>query len=261
MAENEQLIENVPIAEEMSRSYLNYSMSVLLARALPDVRDGLKPVQRRILYTMLEEGLTPDRPRTKCAKICGACSGNYHPHGEGVVYPTLARLAQNFTMRYPLISPQGNFGSVDGDPPAAMRYTEARLAPISMELLEDLDRETVDWVPNYSQTLNEPLVLPGKFPNLLCNGGSGIAVGMATNLPPHNLTEVVNAILHRIDHPDCTIADLMTHLPGPDFPTYGVILGTRGIKSMYETGRGSIVMQAKTAIEPTDGGCSVIVIS
>ncbi len=261
MAENEQLIENVPIAEEMSRSYLNYAMSVLLARALPDVRDGLKPVQRRILYTMLEEGLTPDRPRTKCAKICGACSGNYHPHGEGVVYPTLARLAQNFTMRYPLISPQGNFGSVDGDPPAAMRYTEARLAPISMELLEDLDRETVDWVPNYSQTLNEPLVLPGKFPNLLCNGGSGIAVGMATNLPPHNLTEVVNAILHRIDHPDCTIADLMTHLPGPDFPTYGVILGTRGIKSMYETGRGSIVMQAKTAIEPTDGGRSVIVIS
>jgi len=261
LAENEQLIENVPIAEEMSRSYLNYAMSVLLARALPDVRDGLKPVQRRILYTMLEEGLTPDRPRTKCAKICGACSGNYHPHGEGVVYPTLARLAQNFTMRYPLISPQGNFGSVDGDPPAAMRYTEARLAPISMELLEDLDRETVDWVPNYSQTLNEPLVLPGKFPNLLCNGGSGIAVGMATNLPPHNLTEVVNAILHRIDHPDCTIADLMTHLPGPDFPTYGVILGTRGIKSMYETGRGSIVMQAKTAIEPTDGGRSVIVIS
>jgi DNA gyrase subunit A len=261
LADNEQLIENIPIAEEMSRSYLNYAMSVLLARALPDVRDGLKPVQRRILYTMLEEGLTPDRPRTKCAKICGACSGNYHPHGEGVVYPTLARLAQSFTMRYPLISPQGNFGSVDGDPPAAMRYTEARLAPISMELLEDLDRETVDWVPNYSQTLNEPLVLPGKFPNLLCNGGSGIAVGMATNLPPHNLSEVVNAILHRIDHPDCTIADLMTHLPGPDFPTYGVILGTRGIKSMYETGRGSIVMQAKTAIEPTDGGRSVIVIS
>lgn len=254
-------IETVPIAEEMSRSYVNYAMSVIIARALPDVRDGMKPVQRRILYTMLEGGWSPDRARTKCAKICGDCAGNYHPHGETVIYPTLVRMAQDFTMRYPLISPQGNFGNVDGDPPAAMRYTEARLSPIAMEMLEDIDRETVDWVPNYSQSLNEPVFLPGKFPNLLCNGGSGIAVGMATNLPPHNLTEVVNAILRRIENPKCELDELMQHLPGPDFPTYGVILGTRGIRSMYETGRGSIIMQAKTAIEPADGGRSKIVVS
>lgn len=245
----------------MSRSYVNYAMSVIIARALPDVRDGLKPVQRRILYAMLEGGYTADRQRTKCAKICGDTSGDFHPHGNEVIYPTLVRMAQDFTMRYPLIDPQGNFGNIDGDPPAAMRYTEARLSKIAMEMLEDIERETVDWSPNYLQTKNEPLMLPGKFPNLLCNGGTGIAVGMATNIPPHNLNEVVEAILLRVNNPKCTVDDLMKVLPGPDFPTYGMILGTKGIRSMYETGRGSVVMQAKTAIEPTEGGRSVIVVS
>lgn len=245
----------------MSRSYVNYAMSVIIARALPDVRDGLKPVQRRILYAMLEGGYTADRQRTKCAKICGDTSGDFHPHGNEVIYPTLVRMAQDFTMRYPLIDPQGNFGNIDGDPPAAMRYTEARLSKIAMEMLEDIERETVDWSPNYLQTKNEPLMLPGKFPNLLCNGGTGIAVGMATNIPPHNLNEVVEAILLRVREPKCTIDELLKVLPGPDFPTYGMILGTKGIRNMYETGRGSVVMQAKTAIEPTEGGRSVIVVS
>jgi DNA gyrase subunit A len=261
LPENESVVERTLIHEEMSRSYVNYAMSVIIARALPDVRDGLKPVQRRILYAMLEGGYTADRQRTKCAKICGDTSGDFHPHGNEVIYPTLVRMAQDFTMRYPLIDPQGNFGNIDGDPPAAMRYTEARLSKIAMEMLEDIERETVDWSPNYLQTKNEPLMLPGKFPNLLCNGGTGIAVGMATNIPPHNLNEVVEAILLRVNNPKCTVDDLMKVLPGPDFPTYGMILGTKGIRSMYETGRGSVVMQAKTAIEPTEGGRSVIVVS
>lgn len=261
MPEELETIETVAIHEEMARSYVNYAMSVIIARALPDVRDGLKPVQRRILYTMLQGGYTPDRARTKCAKICGDCSGDFHPHGQDVIYPTLVRMAQDFNMRYPLVDPQGNFGSIDGDPPAAMRYTEARASKIAMELLEDIDRETVDWVPNYLQTKNEPTVLPGKFPNLLCNGTSGIAVGMATNMPPHNLNEVVEAIKLRLSNPKCTVDDIMKVLPGPDFPTYGLIFGTRGIRSMYETGRGSIVMQAKTAIEQADGGKSTIVIT
>jgi DNA gyrase subunit A len=260
MPENEELLV-IPVADEMRRSYVNYAMSVIIARALPDVRDGLKPVQRRLLYSMYQGNYTPDRARTKCAKICGDCQGNFHPHGQEVIYPTLVRMAQDFSLRYPMIDPQGNFGSVDGDPPAAMRYTEARLSKIAIEMLEDIERETVDWTMNYLNTLNEPMVLPGRFPNLLCNGSQGIAVGMATSMPPHNLTEVCDAILLRITEPNCTVDDILKVLPGPDFPTYGTILGKKGIREMYETGRGRIIMQAKYAIEPTDGGRSIIVIS
>jgi DNA gyrase subunit A len=251
----------VNVEEELGRSYVNYAMSVIIARALPDARDGLKPVQRRILYAMRTLNVTPDSGHVKCAKITGQTSGDYHPHGDQVIYPTLVRMAQSWSMRYPLIDGQGNFGSIDGDSPAAQRYTEARLTPLSMEMLEDLDRETVDWIPNYSQTTNEPTVLPSRFPNLLCNGSQGIAVGMATNLPPHNLTEVCNALLLMLDKPDCTLDEVMEVLPGPDFPTYGVIMGSKGIRSAYETGRGSIVMQAKTMIEPGDAGKSVIVVT
>jgi DNA gyrase subunit A len=260
--ENDPQIQLVNVDDELSRSYVNYAMSVIIARALPDVRDGLKPVQRRILYAMRTLNLTPDNAHTKCAKVAGETQANYHPHGQEVIYPTLVRLAQPWSMRYPLVDGQGNFGSIDGDSPAAMRYTECRLAPVAMEMLEDLDRETVDWMPTYlGTTQTEPMVLPGKFPNLLCNGGQGIAVGMATNLPPHNLTEVCNAILHRIDHPESTLDDIMEILPGPDFPTYGIIMGRKGIRSAYETGRGSIVMQAKTMIEPGEAGKSVIVVT
>ncbi len=254
-------IEVIRVEEELSRSYVNYAMSVIIARALPDVRDGLKPVQRRILYAMRQLNLAPDSGYMKCAKVAGQTSGDYHPHGEQVIYPTLVRMAQHWSMRYPLIDGQGNFGSIDGDSPAAMRYTEARLTPVAMELMEDLDRETVDWMPNYSQTLNEPIVFPGKFPNLLCNGGTGIAVGMATNMPPHNLTEVCEALLMRIDRPDSTLDDVMGVVPGPDFPTYGAIIGKQGIRNAYESGRGSIVMQAKTMIETGDAGKSIIIVS
>lgn len=252
---------SIDVQEELGRSYVNYAMSVIIARALPDVRDGLKPVQRRILYAMRQLNLTAGGSYTKCAKVCGYTSGDYHPHGEAIIYPTLVRMAQPFNMRYPLIEGQGNFGSVDGDSPAAMRYTECRLTPLSMEMLEDLDKESIEWVPNYLQSTNEPTVLPGKFPNLLCNGGSGIAVGMATNLPPHNLTEVCNAILHRVDHPECNLDDVMEIMPGPDFPTYGTIMGVKGIRSAYETGRGSIIVQAKTMIEPGEMGKSTIVVT
>lgn len=261
MADQDPNVQIVDVAEELGRSYVNYAMSVIIARALPDVRDGLKPVQRRILYAMRELNLTAGGPFAKCAKICGQTSGDFHPHGESVVYPTLVRLAQDWVMRYPLVLGQGNFGNVDGDRAAAMRYTEARLTPIAMEMMEDLDKETVDWTPNYSQTLEEPTVLPGKFPNLLCNGSQGIAVGMATSLPPHNLTEVCNALLMRIDRPESTLEDVMTVLPGPDFPTYGIIMGQQGIKNAYLTGRGQIVMQAKTMIEPGDMGKSLIVVT
>lgn len=254
-------VQVVPVADEMRKSYVNYAMSVIVARALPDVRDGLKPVQRRILYAMLQGGYTPDRPRTKSAKIAGDTQGDYHPHGQEVIYPTLVRMAQDFSLRYPLIDPQGNFGSIYGDPPAAMRYTEARLSPIAMEMLEDIERETVDWTPTYLQTKNEPVFLPAKFPNLLCNGATGIAVGMATNMPPHNLNEVVAAILMRLDNPKCTVDELMTVLPGPDFPTYGMIMGVQGIREMYATGRGRMIVQAKTAIEEAEGGKSKIVIT
>ncbi|MER3559372.1 MAG: DNA gyrase subunit A, partial [Armatimonadota bacterium] len=254
-------VRQIPVEEEMKRSYLDYAMSVIIARALPDVRDGLKPVQRRILYVMRELGLTPESAPTKSAKVCGETTANYHPHGQEVVYPTLVRMAQDFNMRYPLVDGQGNFGSIDGDPPAAMRYTEVRLTPIAMEMLADIEKETVDWMPNYLQSTDEPTVLPARFPNLICNGGSGIAVGMATNIPPHNLSEVVDALIYRLEHPNCTLDAIMKWLPGPDFPTGGLILGTRGIRQAYETGRGSIVVQAKTQIEPLDGGKSAIVIT
>lgn len=254
-------ISIVNVEDELGRSYVNYAMSVIIARALPDARDGLKPVQRRILYAMRQLNLTPGGPFTKCAKVAGDTQGNWHPHGQEVIYPTLVRLAQPWNMRYPLIEGQGNFGSVDGDSAAAMRYTECRLTPLALEMLEDLDRETVDWIPNYLQSANEPTVLPGKFPNLLCNGGQGIAVGMATNLPPHNLTEVLNAALYRIENPESTLDDIMAILPGPDFPTYGTIMGVKGIRNAYETGRGSIVLQAKTMIEPGEMGKSTIVVT
>ncbi|MHB8635487.1 MAG: DNA gyrase subunit A [Fimbriimonadaceae bacterium] len=258
---DEENIQIVKVEEELGRSYVNYAMSVIIARALPDVRDGLKPVQRRILYAMRNLTLSPDRPHRKCAKIAGDTSGDYHPHGEQVIYPTLVRMAQPWSLRYPLVDGQGNFGSIDGDNPAAMRYTEARLMPVAMELMEDLDRETIDWILNYSQEKFEPTVFPGKFPNLICNGSQGIAVGMATNLPPHNLTEVCNALLLRIDDPSCGLDQIMEVLPGPDFPTYGIIVGTKGIRSAYESGRGSIVLQARTTIEPGDSGKSVIVVT
>ncbi|MCE9557341.1 MAG: DNA topoisomerase 4 subunit A [Armatimonadetes bacterium] len=259
--EQDPQISSINVDEELSRSYVNYAMSVIISRALPDGRDGLKPVQRRILYAMRMLNLTPENQYAKCAKVCGQTSGDLHPHGESVIYPTLVRMAQPWSLRYPLVDGQGNFGNIDGDSPAAMRYTEARVTPLAMEMLEDLDRETVDWTPNYSQTLNEPTVLPGKFPNLICNGSQGIAVGMATNLPPHNLTEVSNAILMRVEKPECSLEEIMTVLPGPDFPTYGIIMGTKGILSAYQTGRGSIIMQAKTMIEPGDSGKSLIVVT
>ncbi len=261
MAENDSQLSQVNVDEELGRSYVNYAMSVIIARARPDVRDGLKPVQRRILYAMRVLNVTPDSGHVKCAKVCGQTSGDYHPHGEAVIYPTLVRMAQPWSLRYPMIDGQGNFGSIDGDGPAAMRYTEARLTPLAMEMMEDLDRETVDWVDNYSQTVKEPKVLPGRFPNLLCNGSQGIAVGMATELPPHNLTEVCNGIIMRLDNPDCTLDQIMTVIPGPDFPTYGMIMGVKGIRSAYESGRGSITMQAKTMIELGDAGKSVIVVT
>ena len=239
----------VEIEAEMKKSYLDYAMSVIVARAIPDVRDGLKPVQRRILVAMNDLGLASNRGYRKCAKICGDTSGNYHPHGEAVIYPTLVRLAQSFNMRYPLIDGQGNYGSVDGDPPAAMRYTEARLAKITEEMLSDLEKETVDFIPNFDQTREEPVVLPSKIPNLLVNGASGIAVGMATNIPPHNLGEIIDATVVLIDKPDTSLKEVMKLVPGPDFPTGGYISGAEGILSAYKTGRGSFTMRAKAAIE------------
>src|SRR5216683_482672 len=239
----------VEIEAEMKKSYLDYAMSVIVARAIPDVRDGLKPVQRRILVAMNDLGLASNRGYRKCAKICGDTSGNYHPHGEAVIYPTLVRLAQSFNMRYPLIDGQGNYGSVDGDPPAAMRYTEARLAKISEEILADLEKETVDFIPNFDQTREEPVVLPSRIPNLLVNGASGIAVGMATNIPPHNLGEIIDPTVMLIEKPDTTLKEIMKVVPGPDFPTGGYISGAEGIVSAYKTGRGSFTMRAKAAIE------------
>jgi DNA gyrase subunit A len=239
----------IDIEAEMKRSYLDYAMSVIVARAIPDVRDGLKPVQRRILIAMNDLGLASNRGFRKCAKICGDTSGNYHPHGEAVIYPTMVRMAQNFNMRYMLVDGQGNFGSVDGDPPAAMRYTEARLSRVAEELLADLEKETVDFVPNFDQTREEPSILPAKTPNLLVNGASGIAVGMATNIPPHNMCEVIEATVMLIEKPDVTLKDVMKVMPGPDFPTGGYIAGKEGILSAYKTGRGTFTMRAKAAIE------------
>src|SRR3984893_8790877 len=251
----------VEIEAEMKKSYLDYAMSVIVARAIPDVRDGLKPVQRRILVAMNDLGLASNRGYRKCAKICGDTSGNYHPHGEAVIYPALVRLAQDFNMRYPLIDGQGNFGSVDGDPPAAMRYTEARLAKISEDILADLEKETVDFVPNFDQTREEPFVLPSRIPNLLVNGASGIAVGMATNIPPHNLREIVDAAMLLIEKPDTTLKEVMKIVPGPDFPTGAYIAGREGIEAAYKTGRGSFTMRAKAAIEETTKDRESIVIT
>lgn len=241
------------VEEEMKESYLRYSMSVIIARALPDVRDGLKPSQRRILFAMRQLNLSPGSKHRKCAKICGDTSGDFHPHGETVIYPTLARLAQSWVMRYPLIDGQGNFGSVDGDPPAAMRYTEARLTRPCMALMEDLDKETVDFIANYDETKKEPVVLPAKFPNLLCNGSSGIAVGMATNIPPHNLSELIAATLLVVDDSKTTIDQIMEVMPAPDFPTGGVICGYRGIKEAYHTGKGKICLRGLVRTEEQEG--------
>jgi len=250
-----------PVEREMQEAYLDYAMSVIVSRALPDVRDGLKPVQRRILVAMHDLGLAPNRPYRKCAKICGDTSGNYHPHGEGVIYPTLVRMAQPWVMRYPLVDGQGNFGSLDDDPPAQMRYTEARLTAVAMEMLADLDKETVDFVPNFDQSREEPTVLPARFPNLLVNGASGIAVGMATNIPPHNLREICDALVALLEDPTRSTEDLMKIVRGPDFPTGGLILGREGIRETYTQGRGTIVMRAKAHIEELRGGRRAIVVT
>ena len=245
----DQKIIQSELVHEMQTSYIEYAMSVIVGRALPDVRDGLKPVHRRILYAMYEDNLTSDKPFKKSATCVGDVLGRYHPHGDASVYDAMVRLAQDFSMRYMLVDGHGNFGSVDGDPPAAYRYTEARLSKISNEMLRDLEKDTVDWDPNFDESRKEPRVLPSRFPNLLVNGSSGIAVGMATNIPPHNLTEAINACLCVLDNPEATLADLMEHLPGPDFPTRGLILGRAGIRAAYATGRGRVTMRARTELE------------
>ena len=254
-------IEPIELEDEMRSSFIDYAMSVLTDRALPDVRDGLKPSQRRILVAMNDLGLAPNKQHRKCAKIAGDTSGNYHPHGEAVIYPTLVRMAQDFNMRYTLVDGQGNFGSVEGDSPAAMRYTEARFSKIAVEMLRDIDANTVDWMPNYDETRREPKVLPSRMPNLLVNGAAGIAVGMATNIPPHNLGEVVDATMHMVDNPEATADDLMQFIQGPDFPTGGVILGTGGFKEAYRTGRGRVRVRAKAHTEQIKGNRSAIVVT
>ncbi len=252
---------NAPIEEEMRKSYLDYAMSVIVGRALPDIRDGLKPVHRRVLYTMQLLGLAFNRGYKKSARVVGDCMGKFHPHGDSAIYETLVRMVQDFSLRYPLVDGQGNFGSIDGDPAAAMRYTEARMARIAHELLADIDKDTVDLVPNYDENEQEPVVLPTRIPNLLVNGSAGIAVGMATNIPPHNLTEVVEALVALIDRPDTTIEALMKIVTGPDFPTAGYIYGTGGIREAYTTGRGSITLRAKAHAEKMRGGREAIIIS
>jgi DNA gyrase subunit A len=259
--EPQERLEDVLILDELKNSYLNYAMSVIVSRALPDVRDGLKPSQRRILVAMNDLNLGPRSRHRKCAKIVGDTSGNYHPHGDQATYGTLVRLAQDWNMRYTLVDPQGNFGSIDADPPAAMRYTEARLASPAMDMLEDLEYDTVDFVPNYDETRMEPTVLPARFPNLLVNGSTGIAVGMATNLPPHNIAEVCDALLLIIDDPKCGFKDIMQKLPGPDFPTGGIICGKKGIIDAYTKGKGHLVVRAKADIEPSKRGKECIVIT
>ena len=249
------------IEDELKKSFISYAMAVIVTRALPDVRDGLKPVHRRILYSMNEMGITPDKPYRKSARIVGDVLGKYHPHGDSSVYDAMVRLAQDFSIRYTLIEGQGNFGSVDGDGAAAMRYTEARLSKLSMEMVRDIEKETVDFYPNFDETLMQPAVMPSRFPNLLVNGSSGIAVGMATNIPPHNLGEVIDAVVHMIEHPDCTVDDLMQFVKGPDFPTGGVILGKRGIYDAYHEGRGRIIVRAKSEIEEMSQGRQRIVVT
>src|SRR5579884_3781413 len=254
-------IEPRGLEEEMRSAYLDYAMSVIVGRALPDVRDGLKPVHRRVLFAMNELGLQPGRKHIKCAKITGEVMGDYHPHGDAAIYDALVRLAQPFSMRYPLIDGHGNFGNIDGYAAAAQRYTEARLAPVAAEMLRDLDQDTVDFVPNYDGRKQEPSVLPARFPNLLVNGSSGIAVGMATNIPPHNLREVIAGVIAYIDNPNITIDGLMKHIKGPDFPTAGIILGRDGIREAYETGRGRVRVQGKAHIEPVGQGKEAIIVT
>jgi DNA gyrase subunit A len=254
-------IAKINVAEEIKNSFLDYSMSVIISRALPDVRDGLKPSQRRILYAMHELGLYPPRKHMKCAKICGDTSGNYHPHGEAVIYPTLVHMAQPWAMRERLVDPQGNFGSVEGDPPAAMRYTEARLTALGGTLMQDMDKDTVEFVPNYDERLTEPTVFPAAFPNLLVNGGTGIAVGMATNMPPHNLGEIIDGVCAQIDHPEITLKELMQHVKGPDFPTGCMVCGLEGVKEYFKSGRGSVKVRGKVGLEELKGGREQIIIT
>src|SRR5438270_739439 len=242
-------IQPINIEDEMRRSYLDYSMSVIIGRALPDVRDGLKPVHRRLLYHMYDMGLLHNRKHVKCAKVVGECMGRFHPHGDAALYDALVRMAQPFSLRYPLVDGQGNFGSVDGDPPAAMRYTECRLAHIAEDLVTDIDKDTVDFVPNYDESTVEPVVLPTKVPNLIINGANGIAVGMATNIPPHNLTEIVDATITLVNEPTTKLPEILKFVKGPDFPTAGIIHGRSGIKAAYESGRGRFLMRARAAIE------------
>ncbi|MBQ2323235.1 MAG: DNA gyrase subunit A, partial [Oscillospiraceae bacterium] len=257
----EQKIVNSELVSEMKTSYIEYAMSVIVGRALPDVRDGLKPVHRRILYAMYEDGLTSDKAFRKSVTTVGDVLGRYHPHGDASVYDAMVRMAQSFSMRYPLIDGHGNFGTVDGDPPAAYRYTEARMARMANEMLRDIDKETVDWDPNFDETRKEPRVLPSRFPNLLVNGSSGIAVGMATNIPPHNLTEVINACICVLENPDATLYDLMQHVTGPDFPTRGIIMGHSGIRAAYATGRGKIILRARTEFEELEHDRTRIIVT
>ena len=259
--ENKSKIIPIEISQEMKKSYIDYSMSVIVGRALPDVRDGLKPVHRRILYSMIEQGITPDKPYRKSARIVGDVLGKYHPHGDSSVYMAMVKMAQDFATRGLLVDGQGNFGNVDGDSPAAMRYTEARMSRLATELLRDIDKETVDFGPNFDESLQEPLVLPARYPNLLVNGSNGIAVGMATSIPPHNLGEVIDATAHYIDNRDCTTEDLMEHIAGPDFPTGAMIIGTEGIKEAYRTGRGKVRVRARAEIEELPKGKQQIVIT
>src|SRR6516225_9542266 len=254
-------VSKINVADEIKNSFLDYSMSVIISRALPDVRDGLKPSQRRILYAMNDLGVMPNRKHLKCAKIVGETMGNYHPHGDQAIYPTLVHMAQPWAMRERLVDGQGNFGSVEGDPPAAMRYTEARMTHLGAALMTDMEKDTVDFVPNYDETRTEPTVFPAAFPNLLVNGATGIAVGMATNIPPHNLTEVIGGICAQIDNPDITIAGLMKHVKGPDFPTGCVICGINGIRQYFQTGRGSMKARGKAGVEELKGGREQIVIT
>src|SRR5512132_516261 len=254
-------IEERELEKEMRSSYLEYAMSVIVGRALPDVRDGLKPVHRRVLYAMHDLGLQPNRAYRKCAFIVGEVMGKYHPHGDSAIYETLVRMAQDFALRYPLVDGQGNFGSIDDDPPAAMRYTEARLARMATEMLRDIDADTVDFGPNYDESRREPLALPARFPNLLVNGSAGIAVGMATNMPPHHLGETIDAVVAMIDNPGIDVEGLMKHIKGPDFPTGAYIVGRSGIRDAYRTGRGRVVMRARAHIEELRGGKSAIVVN
>src|SRR5919204_1526070 len=254
-------IEPRELEQEMRSSFLDYAMSVIVARALPDARDGLKPVHRRILYAMHDAGLQPNRPRLKCARVVGDVMGYYHPHGDQAIYDTLVRMAQGFSLRYPLVDGQGNFGNIDDYPAAAMRYTECRLARLATEMLRDIDADTVDFAPNYDESRREPTVLPSRFPNLLVNGSAGIAVGMATNIPPHNLGEVVDALVAMIDEPAINVEGLMKHIKGPDFPTGAYIVGRSGIRDAYRTGRGRIVMRARAHIEELRGGKTAIIVT